>query len=152
VIALQSIKMELPPFLCDCIAILIFDKKEYFFGFESGDLLVNLISIIAKNYIFKCKLNEQRLLLNWSYLPFLFCTIALQSINLELPLFFVLDCPVTQIFLKSLSKQLKQYYKNLIFDKKEYFFGFESGDLLVNLISIIAKNYIFKCKLSNNLN
>ena len=54
---------------------------------------------------------------------------------------------MTQIFLKSLSKQLKQYYKNLIFDKKEYFFGFESGDLLVNLISIIAKNYIFKCKL-----
>jgi hypothetical protein len=52
-------------------------------------------------------------------------------------LFF--DCPVTQFFLKSLSKQLKQYYKNLIFDKKEYFFGFESGDLLVNLISIIAK-------------
>jgi hypothetical protein len=43
------------------------------------------------------------------------------------------------MFLKSLSKQLKQYYKNLIFDKKEYFFGFESGDLLVNLILIIAK-------------
>ena len=37
------------------------DKKEHFFGFESVDLLVNLISIIAKNYIFKCKLNEQRL-------------------------------------------------------------------------------------------
>jgi hypothetical protein len=34
--------------------------KKYFFGFESGDL-VNLILIIAKNYIFKCKLNEQRL-------------------------------------------------------------------------------------------
>jgi hypothetical protein len=49
---------------------------------------------------------------------------------------------VTQIFLKSLSKQLKQYYKNLIFDKKEHFFGVQSGDLLVNLISIIAKNYI----------
>ena len=47
-----------------------------------------------------------------------------------------------------LSKQLKQYYKNLSFDKKEYFFGFESEDLLVNLISIIAKNYIFKCKLN----
>jgi hypothetical protein len=40
---------------------IFFVKKEYFFGFESGDLLVNLISIIAKNYIFKCKLNEQRL-------------------------------------------------------------------------------------------
>jgi hypothetical protein len=34
--------------------------KKYFFGFESGDL-VNLILIIAKNYIFKCKLNKQRL-------------------------------------------------------------------------------------------
>jgi hypothetical protein len=34
--------------------------NKYFFGFESGDL-VNLILIIAKNYIFKCKLNEQRL-------------------------------------------------------------------------------------------
>jgi hypothetical protein len=32
-------------------------------------------------------------------------------------LFF--DCPVTQSFLKSLSKQLKQYYKNFIFDIKE---------------------------------
>ena len=72
-----------------------------------------------------------------------FCKIHDETIE---HLFF--DCPVTQIFLKSLSKQLKQYYKNLIFDKKEYFFGFESGDLLVNLISIIAKNYIFKCKLN----
>ena len=69
-----------------------------------------------------------------------FCKIHVETIE---HLFF--DCPVTQIFLKSL---LKQYYKNLIFDKKEYFFGFESGDLLVNLISIIAKNYIFKCKLN----
>ena len=40
---------------------MIFDKKEYFFDFESEDLLVNLILIITKNYIFKCKLNEQRL-------------------------------------------------------------------------------------------
>jgi hypothetical protein len=39
-----------------------------------------------------------------------------------------------------LSKQLKQYYK------KEYFFALEY--LLVNLIFIIAKNYIFKCKLN----
>ena len=49
---------------------------------------------------------------------------------------------MTQRFLKSLSKQLKQYYK------KEYFFALESVYLLVNLIFIIAKNYIFKCKLN----
>ena len=90
--------------------------------------------------------------LNKAYLLFIylfitnlctFCKIHDETIE---HLFF--DCPVTQIFLKSLSKQLKQYYNNLIFDKKEYFFGFESGDLLVNLISIITKNYIFKCKLN----
>jgi hypothetical protein len=72
-----------------------------------------------------------------------FCKIHDETIE---HLFF--DCPVTQSFLFSWSKQLKQYYKILIFDKKEYFFGFESEDLLVNLISIIAKNYIFKCKLN----
>jgi hypothetical protein len=72
-----------------------------------------------------------------------FCKIHFENIE---HLFF--DCPVTQRFLKSLSKQLKQYYKNLIFDKKEYFFGFESVYLLVNLIFIIAINYIFKCKLN----
>ena len=90
--------------------------------------------------------------LNKAYLLFIylfitnlctFCKIHDETIE---HLFF--DCPVMQIFLKSLSKQLKQYYNNLIFDKKEYFFGFESGDLLVNLISIITKNYIFKCKLN----
>ena len=73
-----------------------------------------------------------------------FCKIHDETIE---HLFF--DCPVTQSFLKSLSKQLKQYYKNLIFDKKEYFFGFQSGGLLINLISFnIAKNYIFKYKLN----
>jgi hypothetical protein len=62
--------------------------------------------------------------LNKAYLLFIylfitnlctFCKIHDETIE---HLFF--DCPVTQIFLKSLSKQLKQYYKNFIFDKKEY--------------------------------
>ena len=69
-----------------------------------------------------------------------FCKIHDETIE---HLFF--DCPVTQIFLKSLSKQLKQYYNNLIFDKKDISLVLS---LLVNLILIIAKNYIFKCKLN----
>ena len=36
-------------------------------------------------------------LLNWSYLPFLFCTIALQSIRLELPLLFSSPGPKVQV-------------------------------------------------------
>ena len=51
-----------------------------------------------------------------------FCKIHNETIE---HLFF--DCPVTQSFLKLLSKQLKQYYKNLIFDKKEYFFVSSPG-------------------------
>ena len=43
-----------------------------------------------------------------------FCIIQDENIA---HLFF--DCPVTQFFLKFLSKQLKQYYKNFIFDIKE---------------------------------
>jgi hypothetical protein len=44
----------------------------------------------------------------------------------------------------SLSKQLKQYYKNLIFDKKEYFFGFESGDQLLQKITSSSANSMNK--------
>jgi hypothetical protein len=71
-IALQSIKLEFPPFfiLRDCIAI-----------YEIG---VTSLFYFSRLY---CNL------LNWSYLPFLFCVIALQSIKLELPPFFILrDC------------------------------------------------------------
>jgi hypothetical protein len=52
-------------------------------------------------------------------------------------LFFA--CPVTHIFLKSLSKQLKQYYKNLIFDIKEKKFRF----LTKKNISLVLNQGIF---------
>ena len=71
-IALQSIKLELPPFyiLCDCIAIY-------------------LIGVTSLLYFARFHCN----LLNWSYLPCIFCVIALQSIKLELPPFYILhDC------------------------------------------------------------
>jgi hypothetical protein len=71
-IVLQSIELELPPFfiLRDCIAI-------YWIGVTSLFCFVRL----------HCNL------LNWSYLPFIFCAIALQSIKLDLPPFFILhDC------------------------------------------------------------
>ena len=71
-IALQSIKLELPPFfiLHDCIAI-------YHIGVTSLFYFVRL----------HCNL------LNCCYLSFIFCTIALQFIKLELPLFYILhDC------------------------------------------------------------
>jgi hypothetical protein len=47
--------------------------------------------LIDCNAITQNKKGRQRLhcnLLNWSYLPFLFCVIALQSIKLEFPPFF----------------------------------------------------------------
>ena len=72
-IALQSIKLELPPFFLFCTIALQSIKLELPPFFLCARLHWNL--------------------LNWSYLPFLFCAIALQSIKLELPLFFILrDC------------------------------------------------------------
>ena len=55
-----------------------------------------------------------------------FCKIHDETIE---HLFF--DCPVTQFFLKSLSKQLKQYYKNLIFDKKNISLALSRGIFLL---------------------
>ena len=95
-------------------------------GQTDGSVTISLRNFIGEGII---KLKNTNLCI--------FCKIHLENIE---HLFF--DCPVTQRFLKSLSKQLKQYYK------KEYFIALESVYLLVNLIFIIAKNYIFKCKLN----
>ena len=73
--------------------------------------------IIPNNsFLYKIKLKNTNLCT--------FCKIHNETIE---HLFF--DCPVKQSFLKLLSKQLIQYYKNLIFDKKRIFLCFESGDL-----------------------
>jgi hypothetical protein len=45
-------------------------------------------------------------LLNWSYFPFLFCAIALQSIKLELPPFFIL-CAIA---LQSIKLELPLFF------------------------------------------
>jgi hypothetical protein len=76
-ISLQSIKLELSPFyiLRDCIAI-------YY------------IRVTCLFYFVRFHCN----LLNWSYLPFIFCVIALQSITLELPPFYIL-CDFIAIYL-----------------------------------------------------
>ena len=57
------------------------------------------------------------------------------------------DCPVTKNFLKQFFDQLKLYYSNIELDKKHFLLGFSEESLLLNLLVIIAKQYIFKCKL-----
>jgi hypothetical protein len=115
-----------------------------------------LISIIAKNYIFKCKLSNN---LNWKFWRYEFLQDFFKIIkyfhqfvisqfrsfshleNFSVGIFF--DCPVTQIFLKSLAKQLKQYYKHFIFDKKEYFFGNIFTNLLFHNLEVFPIWKIF---------
>ena len=91
VIALQSIKLELPPFLC-------------FARLHCNLLNWSYLPFFILHYCIAIHLNWSYLpflfcvialqSINWSYLPFIFCVIALQSIKLELPPFFYIlhDC------------------------------------------------------------
>jgi hypothetical protein len=97
VTALQSIKLELPPFLKMFTIALQSIKFELppFLNFVW--LHCNLLNWSYLPFIF-CVIALQSI--NWFYLPFLFCAIALQSIKLELPPFYILcDCNLLGFFL-----------------------------------------------------
>ena len=60
------------------------------------------------------------------------------------------ECPITSGFWNQFFDCLKTYYDNIVLDKKSILLGFPEESLLFNLLVIIAKNYIFKCKLNEN--
>ena len=61
-------------------------------------------------------------------------------------LFF--DCPKTSHFLKVLFDCLKKFY-GTEFSKQHFFLGYSDQSLIFNLLMIIVKNYIYKCKFHN---
>ena len=89
-IALQSIKLELPPFFNFGVTSLFYFARLHC-NLINWSYLPFLFCAIALQSI---KLELPPFLKFWSYLPFLFCTIALQSIKLELrPFFLILELP-----------------------------------------------------------
>lgn len=57
------------------------------------------------------------------------------------------DCPVTNQFWLSFIQKVKLYYSHINFTKDKILLGFKSENLFINMIFIIAKNYIYRCKL-----
>ena len=61
------------------------------------------------------------------------------------------DCPVTLQFLNAFFDCLRQYYNNIVLNKKHVFFGILNESMFLNLMIIIVKNYIYKCKLNSKI-
>ena len=59
------------------------------------------------------------------------------------------DCNVIFNFWLSLMENIKLYDDHFIISKNDVLLGFTSKGLFLNLLFIIAKNYIFRCKFKN---
>ena len=64
-------------------------------------------------------------------------------------LFF--NCPLTFPFLRAFYDCLKRYFHNIEFHKEQFLLGFKEESLTLNLLILIAKNYIYKCKLKEKI-
>jgi hypothetical protein len=58
-----------------------------------------------------------------------------------------LNCPLIFPFLRDFYDCLKCYFHNIEFHKEQFLLGFKEEGLTLNLLILIAKNYIYKCKL-----
>lgn len=91
--------------------------------------------IIATNtLLYKVKLKNSKL-----------CTFCKVSDEIMEHLFY--ECPITHFIWQCFSQKLKQYFVNFTLSKKHIFLGLQNESLLLNLMIINAKNFIYKCKL-----
>ncbi len=75
------------------------------------------------------------------------CTFCRSDVETVHHLFY--DCNITNNFLNLFFNCLKNYYQELEMKKDVFFLGIPNNDILLNLLLIIAKNFIFKCKLDD---
>jgi hypothetical protein len=54
-------------------------------------------------------------------------------------------------FLRAFYDCLKRYFHNIEFHKEQFLLGFKEESLTLNLLILIAKNYIYKCKLKEKI-
>ena len=77
------------------------------------------------------------------------CTFCKNEVETVDHLFF--DCSITKNFVNAFFDCLKNVYQDLDFKKADFFLGIPGGGVLLNLLLVIAKNFIFKCKLEEKL-
>lgn len=94
--------------------------------------------VIATNsLLYKIKLVDSKL-----------CTFCKKSEESLEHLFF--SCPVTRQFWDHLTEQLRLHYVDFTLSMENITLG-DTGSLFLNLMFIIAKNYVYKCKLDNKM-
>ena len=79
----------------------------------------------------------------------LVCVVSKEAKQLVEHLFF--NCPLIFPFLRAFYDCLKRYFHNIEFHKEQFLLGFKEESLTLNLLILIAKNYIYKCKLKEKI-
>ena len=59
------------------------------------------------------------------------------------------ELPMAPMFVDR--SELKTYFHNIEFHKEQFLLGFKEESLTLNLLILIAKNYIYKCKLKEKI-
>ena len=75
-----------------------------------------------------------------------FCNVEDETVE---HLFF--NCPLIFPFPRAFYDCLKRYFHNIEFHKEQFLLGFKEESLTLNLLILIAKNYIYKCKLKEKI-
>ena len=74
------------------------------------------------------------------------CTICKANDETIEYLFF--DCPVTYRLWQFISNRFQLNFVNFVLNKENIFLAYKDESLLLNLLIIFTKNYIYKCKLN----
>lgn len=91
--------------------------------------------IPTNDFLYKIKFKETKM-----------CTFCIDSVETVSHLFY--DCNITKEFWNLFQILFNELFVNTEFIKKNIFLGFTNEPLLVNLLVILAKKYIYKCKLN----
>jgi hypothetical protein len=89
----------------------------------------------TNSFLYKIKLQDTHL-----------CTCCKANAETIEHLFF--DCPITYRLWKFISNRFKLYFVNFVLNKENIFLGCKDESLMLNLLIILTKNYIYKCKLN----
>ena len=100
--------------------------------------LYRVIPTNTCTFLFKIHIKDTKLCL--------FCDVEAETVE---HLFF--DYPLIFPFLKAFYDCLKCYFHNIELRKEQFLLRFQKESLIFNLLILIAKNYIYKCKLREQI-
>lgn len=94
--------------------------------------------IPTNTFLYKIKLKDTKL-----------CTFCKTEDETIEHLFY--ECTLVHTFWENVLLKVQQFFVNFELDKKQIFLGYDQESKFLNFIVLFAKNYIFRCKLKDQI-